>query len=54
MPNFFNEFYFSSSGKHKDGRLLSGMVDDFYMFNCSLSQPRISEIMHHCKICPSK
>ena len=49
MGKFFNEFHLLHSGKHNGIRLLRGMVDEFYMFDCPLSRSEILVLMHHCK-----
>ena len=53
MRNFFNEFHLLFSGKY-GRRVLRGMVDEFYMFDCPLQQPDILTLMRHCKIYWSK
>ena len=57
MSNFFNEFHLLHLGKHEHefgNRLLRGMVDEFYMFDCPLPRLEILVLMHHCKIYWSK
>ena len=57
MSNFFNEFHLLDLGKHEHefgNRLLRGMVDEFYMFDCPLPRLEILVLMHHCKIYWSK